>query len=56
MTVHVKLHSSRLNKDYSGEVYLKDEAVIITHTFLETLFWSLPDEERPRLIYTNIDY
>jgi len=56
MTVHVKLHSSRLNKDYSGEVYLKEEAVIITHTFLETLFWSLPDEERPRLIYTNIDY
>lgn len=56
MTVHVKLHSSRLNKDYSGEVYLKDGAVIITHTFLENLFWNLPDEERPRLIYTNIDY
>lgn len=56
MTVHVKLHSIRLNKDYSGEVYLKDGAVIITHTFIENLFWNLPDEERPRLIYTNLDY
>lgn len=43
----LKLKSRRFNKEYPAELYEKDGCLIIRHSSLDQIFWSIPDGERP---------
>lgn len=48
-TIKSKLKSNRFQKEFPVELYKKDKELVIKHTSLEQMFWSLPDEDRPKL-------
>lgn len=45
----VKIKSKRTERSYDAEFYEKDGQLVITHTSLENIYWSMPDDERPQM-------
>lgn len=53
--MEITINSKRTMKEYKAELYTKDGTLIIRHTSLENIFWSLPDEERPEFHVEMLD-
>ena len=51
----LNLKSNRLKKEFLVDVYEKEGSLVIRHTSLENIFWTLPDKDRPSIRYETID-
>lgn len=48
MINQIKIYSKRMDQEYNAVVYEKDGNLIIKHTSLESIYWSIADKDRPK--------